>query len=66
MSIDPKALTLMRLAKRDADPNGWTKVSPMVLPLMEIIPSELIETRLSDDGGFVRLTAQGYTVLEYA
>jgi hypothetical protein len=66
VSIDPKALCLMRLVKRNREPNGWTPVSEMILPQMDIVPDELIEMRITPDGGYVRLTAKGYTVLEYA
>jgi hypothetical protein len=65
VSIEPKALSLMRLVERDREPNGWTPVSNMVLPQMKIVPDELIETRITPDGGYVRLTQKGHTVLKY-
>jgi hypothetical protein len=65
VSIEPKALSLMRLAKSDAAPNGWTPVSEMILLHMKIVPEELMETRITPDGGYVRLTQKGHTVLKY-
>lgn len=56
---------LMNLAARDADSDGWTKVSEIVWPLVTKIPAELVELRPSDDGGHVRLTERGHLVLMY-
>ena len=66
MKIDPSHRHLMFLMARDADQDGWTKVSAAVAGLVEQIPGDLIEFQpLENGGGNARLTEQGKTVLNY-
>ena len=58
---------MMHLAIRDADPDGWAKVSA---PVMRVIHGEfddaLVEFRRNEDGsGAMRVTDLGKIVLEY-
>lgn len=63
---------MLRLVRRDAGPNGWTKVSRNVAPLFEDaairggpIPAALCEFESQDDGsGYARLTAAGNGLLD--
>jgi hypothetical protein len=58
---------VLRLAKRDADENGWCFVSSTVFPFIETIPEDLLKKEKSEDGtGMVRLTANGETILRYS
>ena len=66
MKIDPGHRHLMLLMTRDADQDGWAKVSAAVAGLVEQIPGDLIEFQpLENGGGKARLTDQGKTVLNY-
>jgi len=63
---------MLRLVRRDAGENGWTRVSRAVAPLFEDpnirggrIPPELCEFESQDDGsGYARLTAAGNGLLD--
>jgi hypothetical protein len=62
--IDNSSLHLMRLCARDQDSEGWTKVSRVVWPAIEKVPTDLMEKQQNQDGsGRVRLTAEGNTVI---
>lgn len=63
--LDAGQRHLMRLAARDADAEGWTKVSKVVWPMVAKLPADLVDLRPSDDGGHVRLTEHGHVVLQY-
>lgn len=56
---------LLRLAQRDKDADGWTKVSGVVWPLLQDIPPELAELRPAEVGGHIRLTEEGDIVLNW-
>lgn len=56
---------LLRLIRREKDADGWAKVSKMLWPIILALPTQLVETRASDDGGFIRLTDAGSTVLDW-
>lgn len=66
MKIDAGQKNLLRLALRDADANGWAKVSAMVWPLVTALPRDLVETSPTGDGGYVRLTDSGKAVVLYS
>lgn len=68
MELDSGQRHFLRLAQAEGGkaPDGWAKVSAVVWPLMESMPSDLIELRPSDDGGFARVTDQGVAVLMYS
>ena len=65
MKLDQGQRHLMDLANREANLDGWAKVSKVVWPLIEKIPTELLEKAPSDDGGLVRLTSTGAAILRY-
>lgn len=53
----------MRLARQDADPEGWAKVSEAIWPFVAKVPDDLME---KDAAGLrVRLTGTGEAVLLY-
>lgn len=59
---------LLRLVRQDQDAEGWAKVSLMVWPLMQKLPSELVtleSTALPGIGGRAKLTGAGETVLDW-
>jgi hypothetical protein len=66
MKLCSSALRLMRLALRDADADGWAKVSKLVYPLLSAVPDDLMERREDGDGGYVRLTERGKIALAYS
>jgi hypothetical protein len=48
------------------DGDGWAKVSPVVWPFFEKMPTDLVECELTQDGwGRARLTSRGEAVLDY-
>ncbi len=59
--------SILRLIARSepAAADGWCKVARHIWPLIASIPSELVETRPTEAGGFVRLSEKGRVVLEY-
>lgn len=63
MKIDSGSMNLLALAKKEADTQGWTKVSKVVWTVIPPIPDELLEKRPSKDdeshGGHVKLTEKG-------
>ncbi len=64
--LDNGQRNLLRLTEKGAELDGWAPVSAVVLPLLEGIPTDLIEIkRLSDGRGVARLTNAGRTVLSY-
>lgn len=65
MKLDDRARHLLFLVQKGAKEDGWSRVSEMVWPLLKIIPSELIESRKEDDGGYAKLTEKGQTILDY-
>ena len=56
---------ILKLAYREAGPDGWAAVSKAVFPLIEKMPTELVELeKVSDDGrGRARLTEEGESVI---
>jgi hypothetical protein len=65
MKLDGNQKHLLRLADRGAADGGWVKVSKVVWPLMKSIPHELLEKLPKEEGGFVRLTEAGKTIVRY-
>lgn len=63
--LDDGSKHLLRLAMREADAEGWAKVSKVVWPAIVRIPDDLVEKRPSDDGGYCRLTVGGEAVINY-
>lgn len=55
----------LRLARRDAGPGGFVKVSKAVWPWVMTVPAELMEHWPEQDGGRVRLTERGKAVADY-
>ncbi len=63
-AITQKGKEVLRLINRSpVDSEGWSRVSPTVLPLLDFAPAELIERSFSSE--FVRLTEAGKTVVKY-
>lgn len=56
---------LLRLALRDGDQDGWSKVSNPVWPFIDGLPSDLRETKTVEGQHFVRLTDQGKAIAFY-
>ncbi len=57
---------LLKLIRKDKGTDGWTKVSKAVWPLVESLPTELCELKKEADGGFIKLTPEGDTVLNWS
>ncbi len=66
MKLEPAQIHMMRLADKEAGSDGFAKVSKLVWPLAVALPDDLVEKRPSDDGGHIRLTDGGKTVLLYS
>lgn len=57
---------LLKLARKDANDEGWAKVSLQVWPKVLGVPDDLLEKERSDDGGGrVRLTHAAEAFLKY-
>lgn len=57
-------LHIMGLMKRDAGLNGWCKTSKPVMGLVKLLPSELVEFDVFEDGsGSSRLRPLGLSIL---
>lgn len=55
----------LRLIDKDADAEGWCKVSKMVMPLVKKMPDGLVAWEDTEDGrGRARLTERGQAVLD--
>ena len=63
--LDSGEMNMLRLAQKEADSDGWAKVSNALWPFIQAIPDDLVERRQSNDGGHVRLTDQGIGVVNY-
>lgn len=59
--LDARQKHLLRLVVEGADVEGWAPVSKPVFPLVEKLPSELVELKsVGDEGrGRARLTEEG-------
>lgn len=57
-------LHLLRLALKDADADGWAKVSAQVWPLVEHISTKLLERNYGNRT--VRVTHDGKVILEFS
>ena len=66
MKLDSGTIHLLRLTAKDADAEGWSKVSGLLWPICSKLPDDLIEKRPSDDGGHIRLTSYGKAIVRYA
>lgn len=66
MKLDSGTLHLMRLASREAEADGWAKVSPQVWPAVRRIPGDLVELREDGSGFYMRLTEGGTAIVAYA
>lgn len=57
---------LKLIAKDSVCPEGWAKVSSMVMPLIQSLPTELVEWHKEEDGsGRVMLTTEGKAVVRW-
>ena len=66
MKLDSGNLHLLRLAMREADADGWAKVSRILWPVVAKLPDDLVEKRPEGDAGFIRLTSGGNAVANYS
>ena len=59
--LDAGQKHLLNLILKDADGNGWARVSKAVMPVIRAMPLELVEVEsVGDDGaGRARLTDEG-------
>ena len=64
--LDAGQKHLLRLVESGAVANGWAEVSKPVFPLMERLPSELVELeKVGDEGsGRARLTDKGLQLMD--
>lgn len=63
--LDAGQKHMLRLVMNGADSEGWAPVSKQVFPLVEKLPSELVELEaVGDEGrGRVRLTTEGESLI---
>jgi hypothetical protein len=66
VKLDSGTIHLLRLTSKDADAEGWAKVSKILWPICCKLPDDLVEKRPSDDGGHIRLTSDGQAIVRYA
>jgi hypothetical protein len=66
MKLDAGQLHLMRLTQKDAQPDGWAKVSQAIWPFATKLPDDLVEKRPSGDAGHIRLTEGGKAIVRYS
>jgi len=55
---------LLRLIVKDADAEGWTRISKTVFPVLQEMPSELIDLEWVNDEGRARLTPKGQSIID--
>ena len=66
MQLEKGEIHMLKLTKKaNKDANGWAKVSKAVWPSVRTLPSQLVELQETNDGGFIRLTREGETVLDF-
>lgn len=65
MALNDGDKHLLKLIANAPQIEGWSKVSKTVWPVIAKLPNELVEKRPSNDGGHVRLTDTGHTILMY-
>lgn len=66
MKLDSGTIHILRLTAKDADKDGWSKVSKLLWPICSKLPDDLVEKRPSADGGHIRLTSDGEAIVRYA
>jgi hypothetical protein len=66
MKLDADQIHMLRLVAREADGDGWSKVSTLVWSVVETLPDDLVEKRPSETGGHLRLTPGGEAIVFYA
>lgn len=68
MLLDGGQKNLLRLTRKGMEENdGWAVVSKAVWPMIVMMPTDLIERHLLQDGtGIARLTDRGEAVLDYS
>jgi len=55
---------ILQMINKEANPEGWAKVSNAVMPLIRTMPSELVEVEQTIDDNRVRLTEKGRAILD--
>lgn len=55
---------LRLIAKSQVDHGGWAPVSKIIYPLIEVMPTELVDREPLAEGGRARLTVLGLSLLE--
>lgn len=56
---------LRLIHKEQQCPDGWAKVSAVLMPLVKTIPGDFVETHTKPDGsGLARLTTRGEFLIE--
>jgi hypothetical protein len=59
-------MTLLRLARKCANDEGWAPVSRPVLPFVKELPTDLVDVEELPEGrGRVRVTDRGNAVLDH-
>jgi hypothetical protein len=66
MKLDHGTMHLLRLAAKDANADGWSKVSSVVWPVVQKVPDDLLEKEFIEGNHYCRLTERGETVLYYS
>ena len=67
MNLTEKQINILRLVQRSkAGEDGWYRVSKVVWPLVDgTMPTDLVETQATNDGGSLRFTLRGQAVADY-
>jgi hypothetical protein len=64
-TLDYREKHLLRLVRKGQDSEGWASVSPVLLPVVQKLPSELVTIERAENGGRVKLTTAGNTIVDY-
>jgi hypothetical protein len=67
MSLSEKQTNILRLIQRSTPADdGWYTVSKVVWPLINgTLPTDLVETEVTNNGGRLRFTMRGQAVADY-
>jgi len=67
--LDAGEIRILKLVRKEADADGWAKVSAAVMPKMgemprELVVAEYVSSDFSPGGGWAKLTEEGKKVLD--
>lgn len=67
MKLDSGTIHILKLTIKDADIDGWSKVSKLLWSICSKLPDDLVEKRPATfGGGHIRLTNDGKAIVRYS